>query len=230
MLVSYPRSGSTWLRFLLSNVRDGKARRTTFENLNQRIPYALRPSTNVLKNLPRPRLLKSHSAYDCRFRKVLLLVRDPRDVAVSYYHYHLRRKRIRQNCTMDEYVQLFLQGELDTYGNWGEHTGSWLGARRSTEGFAIVRYEDLLENTHDTLRTLCHFVGGVPTDDATIHSAVENSGPHVMHPRKATPGEWREVLSERATERIEFAWKSVMSQLQYRTKETMAVQGWQAFV
>lgn len=214
MLVSYPRSGSTWLRFLVSNARFGRDEPTTFENLNQRIPYALRPSPFTMKRLTRPRILKSHSAYDCRFRKVVLLVRDPRDVAISYYHYHIRRAKISADCSLDEYVPKYVWGEMDRYGNWGENVGSWLGARAQTEDFMLVRYEDMKENTASSLKSICEFLE-LPSDNQTIQHAVHWSSPEKMNPRKATPGEWRDVLAAESVELIERSWGTVMTQLGY---------------
>jgi len=38
--------------------------------------------------------MKSHEPFDVRFRKVIYLVRDPRDVAVSEYHFDLKKRYI----------------------------------------------------------------------------------------------------------------------------------------
>lgn len=214
MLVSYPRSGSTWLRFLVSNVRFGNVCPTTFENLNDRIPYALRPTASVMNRLPRPRILKSHSAYDCRFRKVVLLVRDPRDVAISYYHYHIRRKKIAADCAIASYVPRYVLGDMDSYGTWGENVGSWLGARQGTDDFLFVRYEDMKADTAAVLREITDFIGLSASDD-TIRRAVDWSSPEVMNPRKATPGEWRDVLGESSIQMIESSWRRVMVQCDY---------------
>jgi len=223
MLVSYPRSGNTWLRFLVSNARFGHEQPTTFENLNQRIPYALRPSNFTMRRLARPRILKSHSAYDCRFRKVVFLVRDPRDVAISYYHYHIRRAKISADCSLDEYVLKYVRGEMDRYGTWGENVGSWLGARAHTEDFMLVRYEDMKEDTALVLKGICEFLG-LPNDTETIQHAVHWSSPEKMNPRKATPGEWRDVLAAESVELIERSWGSVMAQLGYEVSHLSSLE------
>lgn len=218
MLVSYPRSGSTWLRFLVSNLAFFDGGPTTFENLNDRIPYALRPAERTLRRLPRPRLLKSHSAYDRRFRHVLLLVRDPRDVAISYYHYHQRRGRVAPDCTLGDYVPRFVTGRMDRYGTWGENVGSWLGAREATAGFGVVRYEDLIADTEGELRRIARLLD-IPAPADRVRMAVANSGPEVMRPRSATPGEWRETLDASSVAAIERPWRRTMERLGYRCSE-----------
>ena len=221
LLVSYPRSGSTWLRFLISNVRFGADCPTTFENLNDRIPYALRPRASTMARLPRPRILKSHSAYDCRFRKVVLLVRDPRDVAISYYHYHVRNKRIEPDCPIESYVPRYVLGEMDNYGSWGENVGSWLGARQTTDDFLFVRYEDMKADTAAVLTEISSFLG-LSNNVNTIRNAVDWSGPQHMKPRKATPGEWRNLLSAASVEMIESGWWQVLEKCGYElTRNTV---------
>jgi hypothetical protein len=135
-------------------------------------------------------------------------------VAVSYYHYHIRRGKIGADCTIDQYVPMYLRGEMDNYGTWGENVGSWLGARANTEQFTIVRYEDMKHDTASALRGIIEFIG-LATDEGTIQRAVHFSSPDKMHPRKATPGEWREVLSADSVGLIERSWGHVMNQLGY---------------
>ena len=48
----------------------------------------------------------------------------------------------QSNCAL--IVDSFLDGKWDAdRGTWGEHVGSWLGARRSYDSLLVLRYEDL---------------------------------------------------------------------------------------
>src|SRR5439155_14093272 len=62
-LVSYPRSGNTWIRFLIGNLvcPDDPV---TFANVEQRIPSIYTYHNRVLRRLPR--ILYSNDAYDNR--------------------------------------------------------------------------------------------------------------------------------------------------------------------
>jgi len=76
-LVSYPKSGNTWVRFLLANLLHPNET-VGFANINRLLPAPGVLSKRFLRSLPRPRILKSHETFDVRFRKVIYLVRDPR--------------------------------------------------------------------------------------------------------------------------------------------------------
>src|SRR6476660_7215926 len=71
-LVSYPRSGNTWVRFLLANLRYPN-QSVGFANINRLLADPAVSTSRFLEKLPRPRILKSHEPFDVRFRKVVYL-------------------------------------------------------------------------------------------------------------------------------------------------------------
>src|ERR1019366_2584136 len=79
-LVSYPKSGNTWTRFLLGNLLNPDEG-ITFANVERKVPDIYAESKRTLKKAPRPRLIKSHECFDPRYRRVIYIVRDPRDLA-----------------------------------------------------------------------------------------------------------------------------------------------------
>src|SRR5262250_161756 len=99
-LVSYPRSGNTWTRFLVANLLHPHEP-ATFANIERMVPDIYVNSQVALLRVPHPRVLKSHEPFDPRYKKVVYIVRDPRDVAVSMYHWEIKRGRIREECPWD---------------------------------------------------------------------------------------------------------------------------------
>src|ERR1039458_10178071 len=87
-IVSYPKSGNTWTRFLIGNLLCEDE--VDLSNINERVPDPEAASKRFLKRLPRPRVLKSHQAFDPRYERVLFIVRDPRDIALSKYHFDIK--------------------------------------------------------------------------------------------------------------------------------------------
>src|SRR5205823_12606754 len=69
-VVSYPRSGNTWARFLIANlVHSGQ--NVSFINIEKLIPDTSSQSNRALKATPRPRIIKTHQYFDHRYRKVI---------------------------------------------------------------------------------------------------------------------------------------------------------------
>ena len=87
-LVSYPRSGNTWIRFLLGTLITEK--KIDWENMELGIPDIYRNTNKKLLKYNRPRFIKSHHSFDERYSKVVYLVRDVRDVIISYYNFYLK--------------------------------------------------------------------------------------------------------------------------------------------
>src|SRR5450755_2504536 len=92
-LVSYPRSGNTWTRFLIANLLYPD-QRVTFANIERLIPDAEALSSRYKKGIPSPRVIKSHQYFDHRYGKVLYIARDPRDMLLSYYHFSRKYRHI----------------------------------------------------------------------------------------------------------------------------------------
>lgn len=208
-LVSYPKSGNTWTRFLLGSLMNPDER-ITFANLERKVPDIYAKSRRALKKLPAPRVIKSHECFDPRYRRVIYIVRDPRDVALSAYHYDRKGKNIPDGYSIDTYVSTRFMKTDEYFGTWGEHAGSWLvnsqnvfqisrlkneflgtvgswgenvmswlGARGHDREFLIVRYEDLLEDTQREMSRIAQFLD-LQASPARIAKAVELSSAENM--------------------------------------------------
>lgn len=234
-LVSYPKSGNTWVRFLLANLIYPNET-VGFANINRLLPAPGVSSRKFLRNLPRPRILKSHEPFDIRFRKVIYLVRDPRDVAVSEYHFDLKKRYIEPDVTLEQFVKRFIAGETSSYGSWWEHTASWIAARQTNPAFLLVRYEDLLSDSIGETAKIAEFLG-IQADHERLEAAVQRSSADRMRKlekqqadqwtgtkntrkeipfvRAAKSGGWKETLPGHSVEEIEVAWAPMLNFLGY---------------
>ena len=89
-LVSYPKSGNTWTRFLIANLTHPKTP-AGFANIHELVPDPEGTAKKVFDHMPRPRIIKSHTCFDPEYPRVIYIVRDPRDVVLSQYHYQDRK-------------------------------------------------------------------------------------------------------------------------------------------
>jgi hypothetical protein len=241
-IVSYPRSGNTWTRFLLANLLSPEPP-VTFSNIEQVIPDTSALSSTALKRVPRPRIVKSHEYFDPRYPKVIYLVRDPRDVAISLYHFRRKYRTFDDSYPLERYVvERFLPGDMDA--SWGEHVGSWLGARRSDPRFLLVRYEDLLEDPAEQLRRMAYFLG-IGASPERIALALERSTADRLRKlekneseswvttrgkRQDVPfigpgksGGWSSSLPQTSVQGIEAAWGDLMKSLGYESSRQARV-------
>jgi hypothetical protein len=170
-LVSYPRSGNSWVRFLIANLlhQDGPA---SPEYVGARLPGMEVPDSELLK-LPRPRFLKTHEPFHPLYPRVIYIVRDPRDVVRSYLGFLKRRNRISDETTLESFMSRFVAGRLP-YGSWRDHAAEWTRARAGDPDFLLVRYERLKEAAESELERIATFAG-ISADDTAIRLAVERS-------------------------------------------------------
>src|ERR1051326_236512 len=68
-IVSYPRSGNTWTRFLIANLLHPDEP-VTFRNISRLLRDSEARSSRYLKSIPRPRVIKSHEYFDHRYQRV----------------------------------------------------------------------------------------------------------------------------------------------------------------
>lgn len=249
-IVSYPKSGNTWTRFLIGNLLYYPTG-VDFSNINRLVPDPGDLSKRYLKTLPRPRIIKSHQPFDPRYMKVICVVRDPRDVVLSEYHFDVKRMAIKEGFPIERFVDRFIAGEVNhEAGSWGENVGSWMGARRSSkrfqdgENFLLLRYEDIVADPGQELAKAAAFLNIKASEDR-LRSAVESSSADNMRKlekaqghlwsstrqtrldkpfvRVAKSGGWRDGLPENCVAEIESAWGDLMGDLGYELHAPKAV-------
>ncbi|HUY13683.1 MAG TPA: sulfotransferase domain-containing protein [Terriglobia bacterium] len=251
-LVAYPKSGNTWLRFLVGNLVDPD-HPVTFANIESRVPSIYHNPDHILRRIPRPRILKSHEGFFSHHRRVVYIVRDPRDIAVSYYHYLIKFRELPDNYPMEAYVPRFMREDFDAkYGPWDDHVLSWIRMREGWEDFLLVRYEDLLKNTSSELGRVAVFLK-LATDGERIDraitlsaadrlrklerkesrkwSATRNSRHDLPFVRSARSGDGKRELSETSIRLIETEWGAVMQLLGYELSQSPQVsltEAWRA--
>jgi len=241
-LVSYPRSGNTWTRFLLGNLID-QNQPVTFSNIESRIPEIYFNPDRWLRRLPRPRMLKSHESFQPHYPRVIYIVRDPRDVAVSFYHHNVKARNIPDDYPMVQFVPRFIAGEFDPkFGSWRDNVLSWTVLRKDDPGFLLLRYEDMKRDTAGVLADVVAFLRRssfrkIDSNPEALRRTIELSSAENMRAlekqeasswvltkgtrsdkpfvRSATSGGWKTQLAPESVEAIESAWGGLMQDLGY---------------
>ena len=181
-IVSYPKSGNTWLRFLIANmlkVHFDIEREVNFFSLHEFIPDIhtsryLR-SNSFFDDYNLPRIIKSHGNYNPYYKRVILLVRDPRDVCISYYYFLQQRNKIPVQWTIKDLIHSHKYGIKA----WLNHTTSWYRFLPDNYIVKIFRYEDLLNNPQAQLHKIADLLG-INITSSSIDKAVLLSSKEAM--------------------------------------------------
>jgi hypothetical protein len=233
-LASYPRSGSTWLRFMLFEIMCGED--PGFRKIESRLPEIQwhRAAPPILPN--GGRLIKTHEKYRNDYKRAVLLIRDCRDVLLSAYagFASVGLTPLVSKGDLDSFMVSFLEGKAMQMGSWQEHSRSWLESPLAKNGnLLVIRYEDLRKNPEPMLGQLLEFVGLRPNYQI-IRKAIEDNTLQRMRAKEDSAkqaGEKSILLGERKSvdEENRFVrkgavggWRSKLSDAQVRLIEQYA--------
>lgn len=178
-VVSHPKSGRTWLRFMLGKY---------IADLRGEVRSPAEYTSSVFRDAreyPRIAFVHDHSSCHQEFRfaadelpadksfysdsKVLLLTRDPRDVLVSYYMHCTQRDPIYEG-PLGEFVRDSMFGieKIVRFMNL------WVDGENAARAFMLLRYEDLKLDAESAMSRTVSFLG-LPVDEDLIAKAVDYS-------------------------------------------------------
>lgn len=191
-IASYPKSGNTWLRHVLTHALTGIETQWKSPFLEYSIRVGLHH--DLIPVLPNDgRMIKTHEPYRDAYRRTVLMVRDPRDVAVSQFHYNRQfsPRAVFRDCTFDTFLDLFLKGWASVYGDWGTHTRSWNQAINENR-VSVIRYEDMKKDPRASLDQALDFLGF--DVDSDLRAAAINDNSAIRMREKEL--KWRETLRD----------------------------------
>lgn len=172
-LISYPKSGRTWLRLMIGRVMQQHYGVTEDDLLElPKLANAAPDAPRVLvwhegtPHLAKPQELIANKTF-ARNKTVIFLARDPRDVLVSL-HFQMSKRESAKVPSMSDFLHAKAGGAetlIHYYNLWAEQ-------RHLPRRFLPVRYEDLRADTPATLRHVISGLG-IPASDEVIAEAVE---------------------------------------------------------
>lgn len=190
-----------------------------------------------------PRILKSHDCFQPQYPRVIYIVRDPRDVAVSFYHHNLKAGNIPDGYPVEDFIPRIIAAEFDQkWGTWSDNGLSWLVLRQARPTFLLLRYESMKASPIQELMRVSTFLEGcafpkIDNRREKLQRAVDLSSSERMRTleqaqganwvltkntrhdkpfvRTAAAGGWKSTLSPESVERIESAWGPLIESLGY---------------
>ena len=224
-VASYPRAGSTWLRFLLNDVLTGAC--SDFASVNRNIPH-VGSHANAFQLPGGARLIKTHEMFRREYQQAIYLARDPRDVLISEYNYLLGRGF--GISSLESFAADFVKGKVNGNGSWQAHTRSWLEAAKLNPRILVLRFEDLRRDPEAVLDRILTYLGIPANRDRTRAAIADNTvarmrEKELMTPQKASRkgrfinngavGGWGQRLGAQALRAVEHSCLEEMLRLNY---------------
>ncbi len=180
ILVSFPKSGSTWTCYLLHQLRSSGDH--DFSDIKNEVvditPGHWDPALNPFTPEQRfqPRTFKTHgSSTLCpRGARYIYVARDPRDSFYSLYSFIHDLFDLQEWVPPDEFFQSYYVERFGTghdIGNVWEHFLDW---HRLRDRMLWLHYEDLLEDLPRCLRGIADFMQ-VELDDKHLQLVLQRS-------------------------------------------------------
>jgi len=199
-VVSFGKSGRTWLRVMLSRLyqqmhglpENSMIGFDNFHRMNTAIPSIFFTHDTYIGDYTG----RKHSKAPFYDKKVVLLARDPRDVAVSQFFQWKHRMKEHKRA-INKYpeggsdVSVFdFVMKSDAGLVWViNFLNVWAREAHNLDNFFLLRYEDLKARPQEMLRTLAEFMG-TPASDEQIREAVEFSSYENMKKMEAKNTFW----------------------------------------
>uniref|UniRef100_A0A8C2TQG5 Sulfotransferase n=1 Tax=Coturnix japonica TaxID=93934 RepID=A0A8C2TQG5_COTJA len=225
VLVSYPKCGVNWLIQILNDL--------IFTTIQRKLVSAELPFIECgdpdkyqrMKQIPSPRILATHLNYDFLPKsifknkaKILVLFRNPKDTAVSFFHFHNNVPSVPSYSSWDEFFSEFMNGKVG-WGSYFDHAVTW-NKHIEDENTMIVIYEDLKENLTSGVKQIAEFFGFSPTAeqiqsiaDRATFQAMKNKAQETHGAvgtvlfRKGVVGDWKNLFTEAQNQEMDAKFK-----------------------
>jgi estrone sulfotransferase len=223
-IVSYPKSGNTWVRFIIANMLTNDI--VTMKNINDFVP-GIYNFKDIINSMPEPRFIKSHHPNFDKFPKSIYIYRDYRDVLISYYHFQVNQHLF--NGSISDFIK---SNELKTFGSWKEHvTFAMKHHKQHPNNSLLIAYESLLSNPTlyiEKIATFCDIQSQKKSAEiaeiCSFQSLQKNektygkvfNNPELTFFRSGQSGQWKKELSENDLQLIVKENGSLLKELGYK--------------
>ncbi|XP_071476936.1 sulfotransferase 1E1-like [Diadema antillarum] len=195
-LVTWPKSGTTWMQNILSLIfANGDIVAVREKHLLKRVPFLemsqsmdVKQADNdkgiyeIANKMASPRLMKTQlpppflpTQMHEKKPKVIYVARNPKDAAVSYFHFCNVSPNLPQYRQWSDFYTDFCNDSIPR-GSWFENVLYWWRKRHEPNVFFIT-YEEMKRDLRGCIVRVCDFLGRNLSDDVidviTQHSTFD---------------------------------------------------------
>ncbi|KAG8444220.1 hypothetical protein GDO86_009416 [Hymenochirus boettgeri] len=213
LIATYPKCGTNWVIQILHEMV------FYINNKEPSIVQAMlefgRPEKIQTQNeAPSPRVFSTHLYYDNipksffeKKVKTLLILRNPKDTAVSFFHFSNNNPVLPSYGSWDLFFKDYIEGKVCS-GSYFDHTASW-SKHIDDEHIMPLTFEDMKLDYFNNLKKISKFLGlslseeqlKIVESKTVFKSMKEKSGDthgklgNVFF-RKGEIGDWKSIFSE----------------------------------
>ncbi|XP_060632433.2 sulfotransferase 6B1-like [Anolis sagrei] len=239
-LAGYPKSGTNWVGQILTDLVTTSAKHT--ENFNsledddndelEEFPYLEVGDAEKyqrMENLPSRRVIFTHllpnnlpASVFKREAKILLLIRNPKDVATSFYHFSNALSPLPSYKTFDDFFTDFMKGKMP-WGSYFDYVFEW-SKHADRKNIMTITYEELKENRALGVKQISEFFE-LHLSDEEIQGVVDRSSFEAMKEnststhgalgsvlfRKGSVSDWKNFFSEDHNQKMDMIFEERLS-------------------
>ncbi|XP_062382291.1 sulfotransferase 2B1-like isoform X2 [Sardina pilchardus] len=244
LIVTYPKSGTTWMQEIVPLIKS-KGDLTPVQTIPNwdRVPWLEEHRASILnlEERPSPRIFATHFHYNMMpesfFKvkpRVLYVLRHPKDVFTSSFHYHKMASFLVNPGTVDEFMEKFLTGKV-MFGSWFDHVKGWTHVK-DQEHILYIFYEEMIMDLKESVRKMSSFLGKSLSQeviaDIADHCVFKNMKTNKMSNyslvsseifdqkksaflRKGTTGDWKNTLTEAQSDHFDAVYEEKMKNVKF---------------
>ncbi|XP_044133900.1 sulfotransferase 6B1-like [Bufo gargarizans] len=164
LLVSYPKSGTHWLAEIMKHLYSSKV------SITSPIEFGNVSKLEELSKITTKRIIPTHLNFNmlpadikAKKCKAIYIIRNPKDTAVSLFHYYRDNPNLPTIEGWSTYFDMFLHGEV-VCGSWFDHILSW-EENRNEMGTLFLYYEAMKKDIFQSVKKISHYLGINITDN-----------------------------------------------------------------
>ncbi|CAE1269336.1 unnamed protein product [Acanthosepion pharaonis] len=225
-ICAYPCCGTHWMWEVTSMLLKEKAER--IQGVKEEFMIDFIPARKFSEISP-PRLFNTHLQPHflpetvLSQNKIIFVVRNPKDVVVSFYKHSYGMLLRQYNGTFPSYFEMFIEKKI-TFGDYFEYMNKWWQVIKDNPNCLVVSYEEASQNLLKTVNKIGHFLGKPPSPELAAGitelctfdrmkkekvSTMDNQNqdefwkPNYSFYRKGKVATWKEWLTVAQSERID---------------------------
>ncbi|KAM4693521.1 sulfotransferase 6B1-like [Discoglossus pictus] len=228
LLAAYPKCGSNWTIQLLQDMIKASYNKDP-PPIMPMLEFAIPGKFEKLKEDSSPRVLTSHMVYgklpnDFFYKKakILVVIRNPKDTAVSLFHFHNSNPQLPNYSSWDEFFQDFISGKV-VWGSYFDYALAW-NKHIDDENVLIISFEEMKQDLAAAVKKVSNFFGMSLTeeqvqqisDKGTFKSMKEKAkerygelGQPIF--RKGEVGDWKNYFSEAQSQEVDAKFKEYLA-------------------